>query len=95
MSIVKEQCFQPSPNTRECAFLLQRLDYPDILSITMTKVSGLVTFSQCFFFLIIPKVDITDLCFFNPPDITDCYFNPSDFTDHSFKFIPSPRKTSS
>ena len=39
MGITRDQCFSPSPKVRECAFLLQRLDYGDILSITMTKVS--------------------------------------------------------
>ncbi|CAL1538264.1 unnamed protein product [Lymnaea stagnalis] len=47
LSIVKEQCFMATPNTRECAFLLQRLDYPDILSITMTKEFNLSILEEC------------------------------------------------
>ncbi|KAH9487495.1 hypothetical protein Btru_075739 [Bulinus truncatus] len=47
LSIVKEHCFQSSPNTRECAYLLQRLDYPDILSITMTKEFNLSILEEC------------------------------------------------
>ncbi|XP_071090376.1 huntingtin-like isoform X1 [Haliotis cracherodii] len=47
LSVVKDQCFQMDPNTRECAFLLQRLDYADILSITMTKEFSLAVLEEC------------------------------------------------
>ncbi|RUS73694.1 hypothetical protein EGW08_018541 [Elysia chlorotica] len=47
MSIVKEQCFQSSPKARECAFLLQRLEYPDILALTMTKEFSLSVLEEC------------------------------------------------
>lgn len=36
--MVKDQCFSAEPNTRECALLLQKLDYTDILSVIMAKV---------------------------------------------------------
>ena len=39
LSIVKDQCFNPTPNARECALMLQRLEYSDILTIIMTKVT--------------------------------------------------------
>ncbi|XP_055860312.1 huntingtin-like [Biomphalaria glabrata] len=47
LSVVREQCFQPAPNTRECAYLLQRLEYPDILSVTMTKEFNLSILEEC------------------------------------------------
>ncbi|XP_005093645.2 huntingtin [Aplysia californica] len=47
LAVVKEQCFQASPNIRECAFLLQRLEYPDILSITMTSEFNLSVLEEC------------------------------------------------
>ncbi|XP_050396465.2 huntingtin [Patella vulgata] len=47
LSIVKDQCFGVDPNVRECAFLLQRLDYADILSITMTKEFCLSILEEC------------------------------------------------
>ena len=39
LSIVKEQCFTGCPDVRECAYLLQHLDYADMLMIMMTKVN--------------------------------------------------------
>ncbi|GFO37998.1 huntingtin-like [Plakobranchus ocellatus] len=47
LSIVKEQSFQTSPRARECAFLLQRLEYPDILALTMTKEFSLAVLQEC------------------------------------------------
>ncbi|KAL8615828.1 hypothetical protein ACOMHN_048536 [Nucella lapillus] len=47
MSVAKEQCFSPCPRIRECAFLLQRLDYGDILAITMTKEFNLSVLEEC------------------------------------------------
>ncbi|KAK7109044.1 hypothetical protein V1264_013160 [Littorina saxatilis] len=47
MSIARDQCFSPSPRMRECAFLLQRLEYGDILSITMTKEFNLCVLEEC------------------------------------------------
>ena len=41
LSIVKEQCFTGCPDVRECAYLLQHLDYADMLMIMMTKVNHL------------------------------------------------------
>ncbi|XP_076466851.1 LOW QUALITY PROTEIN: huntingtin-like [Babylonia areolata] len=47
MSVAKEQCFSPCPRLRECAYLLQRLDYADILAITMTKEFNLAILEEC------------------------------------------------
>ncbi|ESO95031.1 hypothetical protein LOTGIDRAFT_160793 [Lottia gigantea] len=45
--VVKDQCFSIDPNVRECAFLLQRLDYADVLAITMTKEFCLEILDEC------------------------------------------------
>jgi len=37
--IVKSQCFSQTVNARECSHLLQNLDYSDMLTVMMTKVS--------------------------------------------------------
>ncbi|KAK3589444.1 hypothetical protein CHS0354_020780 [Potamilus streckersoni] len=47
MSIVKEQCFCSSPNARQCAHLLQNLDYADILVVSMTKDFHLSILHEC------------------------------------------------
>ncbi|XP_041368406.1 huntingtin-like isoform X2 [Gigantopelta aegis] len=47
LSIVKDQCFCQNPNPRECAFLLQKIEYPDILSIAMTKEFSLSILEEC------------------------------------------------
>ncbi|KAL3864910.1 hypothetical protein ACJMK2_006556 [Sinanodonta woodiana] len=47
MSIVKEQCFGSFPNARQCAHLLQNLDYADILVVTMTKEFHLSILHEC------------------------------------------------
>lgn len=47
MSVTRDQCYASSPRMRECAFLLQRLEYGDILSITMTKEFNLSILEEC------------------------------------------------
>ena len=38
MYLVREQCYAHNGSSRECASLLQHLDYADMLVIMMTKV---------------------------------------------------------
>ncbi|KAL5022595.1 hypothetical protein ScPMuIL_001750 [Solemya velum] len=47
LSIIKEQCFSSDASPRECAHLLQTLDYADILSLTMTKEFNLTILEEC------------------------------------------------
>ncbi|CAG2221231.1 HD [Mytilus edulis] len=49
ISVVKEQCYRPDCDTRECAHLLKQLDYADILSITMTKEFSLSILRECLY----------------------------------------------
>lgn len=47
LSMVKDQCFSAEPNTRECALLLQKLDYTDILSVIMAKEFSPSILKEC------------------------------------------------
>ncbi|XP_074640755.1 huntingtin-like [Tubulanus polymorphus] len=47
MSITKEQCFSSAPRPRECAMLLQRLDYNDIHQIITVKEFNLSILESC------------------------------------------------
>ncbi|XP_064630020.1 huntingtin-like [Lineus longissimus] len=47
LSITRDQCYSPVPKPRECAMLLQRLDYPDILGIIMAKEFNLGILEEC------------------------------------------------
>ncbi|XP_029645621.1 huntingtin isoform X2 [Octopus sinensis] len=47
LSVVKDQCFGAEPNTRECALLLQKLDYADILTVIMAKEFSPSILKEC------------------------------------------------
>ncbi|XP_053407184.1 huntingtin-like isoform X2 [Mercenaria mercenaria] len=47
MSIVREQCYAQNGSSRECASLLQHLDYADMLSVMMTKEFNLNIMEEC------------------------------------------------
>ncbi|CAH1783183.1 unnamed protein product [Owenia fusiformis] len=47
LSICKDQCFSPNPRPRECAMLLQHVQYSDLLAIIMTKEFRLSILEDC------------------------------------------------
>ena len=71
LSIVKEQCFLVCPDIRECAYLLQHLDYADMLLIMMTKVDynyKSVILQACYLSI------VKEQCFLCCPDIRECAY---------------------
>ncbi|KAL4231691.1 hypothetical protein ACF0H5_009269 [Mactra antiquata] len=47
MKIVRDQCYKPGTNCRQCASLLQHLDYTDMLAVMMTKEFNLAIMKEC------------------------------------------------